>query len=78
MSADQWVALVAGIVGGALRVGAPFLFVSLGESVGGISHIVSYWEFRFPKGKPVKAPGDEVLEILQEFEGSFVTVDKAA
>ena len=31
MTADQWVALVAGIVGGALRVGAPFLFVSLGE-----------------------------------------------
>ena len=31
MSADQWVALVAGIVGGALRVGVPFLFVSLGE-----------------------------------------------
>ena len=31
MSADQWIALVAGIVGGALRVGAPFLFVSLGE-----------------------------------------------
>jgi simple sugar transport system permease protein len=31
MTADQWVALIAGIVGGALRVGAPFLFVSLGE-----------------------------------------------
>lgn len=31
MTADQWVALVAGIVGGALRVGVPFLFVSLGE-----------------------------------------------
>jgi ABC-type uncharacterized transport system permease subunit len=31
MTADQWIALVAGIVGGALRVGAPFLFVSLGE-----------------------------------------------
>ena len=31
MTADQWVALVAGIVGGALRVGTPFLFVSLGE-----------------------------------------------
>ncbi|VWX61928.1 conserved membrane hypothetical protein [Burkholderiales bacterium 8X] len=31
MSPDQWVALLAGIVGGALRVGAPFLFVSLGE-----------------------------------------------
>ncbi|MBO9649583.1 MAG: ABC transporter permease [Variovorax sp.] len=31
MTADQWVALFAAIVGGALRVGAPFLFVSLGE-----------------------------------------------
>ncbi len=31
MIADQWVALVAGILGGVLRVGVPFLFVSLGE-----------------------------------------------
>ena len=31
MTPDQWVALVAGIGGGALRVGTPFLFVSLGE-----------------------------------------------
>ena len=31
MTADQWVALFAGILGGALRVGVPFLFVSLGE-----------------------------------------------
>jgi len=31
MTVDQWVALAAGILGGALRVGAPFLFVSLGE-----------------------------------------------
>ena len=31
MTADQTLIFVAGIVGGALRVGAPFLFVSLGE-----------------------------------------------
>mgnify|MGYP000874408823 FL=1 len=31
MTADQWIALIAGIGGGALRVGVPFLFVSLGE-----------------------------------------------
>ena len=31
MTVDQWIALFAGIVGGALRVGVPFLFVSLGE-----------------------------------------------
>ncbi|NML42665.1 ABC transporter permease [Ramlibacter sp. G-1-2-2] len=33
MTADQLLALVAGILGGALRVGAPFLFVSLGECI---------------------------------------------
>jgi len=31
MTADQWIALAAGLLGGALRVGVPFLFVSLGE-----------------------------------------------
>ncbi|MEI7783265.1 MAG: ABC transporter permease [Betaproteobacteria bacterium] len=31
MSADQWLALLAALIGGALRVGVPFLFVSLGE-----------------------------------------------
>ena len=31
MTADAWLALFAGLVGGALRVGVPFLFVSLGE-----------------------------------------------
>lgn len=31
MTTDQWIALFAGLVGGALRVGVPFLFVSLGE-----------------------------------------------
>ena len=31
MTSDQALIFLAGIVGGALRVGAPFLFVSLGE-----------------------------------------------
>jgi len=31
MTFDMWVSLLAGIGGGALRVGVPFLFVSLGE-----------------------------------------------
>jgi len=33
MTADQWVTFIAAIAGGALRVGAPFLFVSLGECI---------------------------------------------
>ena len=31
MSTDQWITFLAAILGGALRVGVPFLFVSLGE-----------------------------------------------
>lgn len=31
MTIDQWITLFAGILGGVLRVGTPFLFVSLGE-----------------------------------------------
>ena len=31
MTPEQWIALFSGILGGALRVGTPFLFVSLGE-----------------------------------------------
>lgn len=31
MTLDQWIALLAAILGGALRVGTPYLFVSLGE-----------------------------------------------
>lgn len=31
MTGEQWLILFSGIVGGALRVGVPFLFVSLGE-----------------------------------------------
>ena len=31
MTSDTWIALLAGVGGGALRVGVPFLFVSLGE-----------------------------------------------
>ena len=33
MTGDQLIALVAAVLGGALRVGAPFLFVSLGECI---------------------------------------------
>ncbi len=33
MTSDQVIGLAAGILGGALRVGAPFLFVSLGECI---------------------------------------------
>ena len=50
---------------------SPGMFVALGECVGGISHIVSYWSYRYPKGPPSVALADEILEIYQEFENSL-------
>src|SRR5271169_302670 len=50
---------------------APNMFMSLGENVGVVSHIASYWRYRFPQGKRLGAPLEEVASILQEFEVSL-------
>lgn len=50
---------------------SPGMFVSLGECVGGISHIVSYWSYRFPNGPPPAVSASDALEIFQEFESSL-------
>lgn len=50
---------------------APEMFLSLGEKIGGISHIVSFWRYRFPKGKPPVATIDDAVNILQDFEASL-------
>ena len=47
---------------------APSMFLSLGENVGHVSHIASYWRYRFPLGRRLDAPLEEVASILQEFE----------
>ena len=31
---------------------APYMFLELGEKLGAISHIVSFWRYRFPAGAP--------------------------
>ena len=31
---------------------APYMFLELGEKMGAISHIVSFWRYRFPGGHP--------------------------
>ena len=62
MSADQWVALVAGILGGALRVGVPFLFVSLGECLTEKSGRIN-----------LGLEGVLVLSAMAAFGGSYLT-----
>lgn len=50
---------------------APEMFVSLGEKLGVIAHIASFWRYRFPDGQAPAASVDEVVDLLQEFESSL-------
>ncbi|MGE0596053.1 MAG: hypothetical protein AB7P07_06795 [Hyphomonadaceae bacterium] len=56
---------------------APSLFIPIGEAVGVIRHIDSFWRFRFPEAHeiaPMLEP-DEAAEILHEFQATLGTVD---
>ena len=50
---------------------APEMFISLGEKVGVISHIASYWRYRFAEGRTPTAHVDEAIDIFQDFEGGL-------
>ncbi|HET9160468.1 MAG TPA: hypothetical protein VFN88_07630 [Caulobacteraceae bacterium] len=47
---------------------APKTFIVLGESCGLMSHIASFWRYRFPPEAAFRVPAAELLEILQDFE----------
>lgn len=50
---------------------APSMFSMLGERIGAISHIASFWRYRFPDGVDYAIPGVELAEIVQDFEASL-------
>jgi hypothetical protein len=47
---------------------APSMFLSIGEAVGIIKHIDSFWRFRFPAGRVPLMEGNEAFDIFQDFE----------
>jgi hypothetical protein len=50
---------------------APEMFLSLGERVGVISHISSYWRYRFPPNEPLTIDVEEAIDIFQDFEAGL-------
>ncbi|MBA2590141.1 MAG: hypothetical protein H0U98_16130 [Alphaproteobacteria bacterium] len=50
---------------------APYMFLELGEKLGAISHIVSFWRYRFPPGGPTYIDADELAAIFQDFSSGF-------
>lgn len=50
---------------------APDMFISLGEKLGVVAHIASFWRYRFAAGQTPTADVDEAIDILQDFEGGL-------
>jgi hypothetical protein len=50
---------------------APSLFVELGEKLGAISHIVTFWRYRFPAGQLIGIDADELSVIYHDFCSGF-------
>ena len=50
---------------------APEMFLSLGEKVGVIAHVASFWRYRFPLGQPLVADIGEAVDILQDFDAGL-------
>ncbi len=50
---------------------APSMFLELGEKIGTMSHITSFWQYRFPTVAPKAADAEELMMIFQDFAQSF-------
>ncbi len=52
-------------------LGAPHKFLELGEKLGAISHVVSFWRYRFPLGRYITVDADDLCAIFQDFCSGF-------
>jgi len=50
---------------------APSMFADLGERLGAVNHIASFWQFRFPMGRPAFITAEELCETFMDFEDSL-------
>jgi hypothetical protein len=51
---------------------APSLFLEIGEKMGALSHITSFWSYRFPEGAPRMVDAEELSAIFQDFSKSIL------
>lgn len=47
---------------------APGMFASLGEQLGAIQHVISFWRYRMPPGRPALIGWDELMDVFLDFE----------
>ena len=56
---------------------APAMFSRLGDQLGAIQHIVSYWRFRFAPGA-AQVQVEELIDIFMDFETGLLGRDEFA
>jgi hypothetical protein len=54
---------------------APALFNDLGERLGAVEHIISFWRFRFPGDRLPVIGVEELCDLFMDFEGSLAADD---
>jgi hypothetical protein len=59
-------------------LGAPALFLEIGEKMGALSHITSFWKYRFPEGAPRTVDCEELTTIFQDFSKGFTIENSLA
>ena len=50
---------------------APELFLEIGEKMGSLTHISSFWQYRFPTGSTKSTDAEELATIFEDFVRSF-------
>ena len=50
---------------------APAMFMQLGEQLGALQHVISFWTYRLPAGKPRFISFDELADLFLDFEDSL-------
>ena len=46
---------------------APAMFLTLGEKLGGLAHVVSFWKYRFPKRQVTPVDPESVISLFGDF-----------
>lgn len=54
---------------------APELFKALGERLGAVQHLLSFWRYRVPEGTRPQMAAEELLDIFGDFENSLDVVN---
>lgn len=62
----------------AFLVAAPKMFHELGERLGALQHILSFWRFRFPRDAEHRISIEEMIDLLNDFEASVTFEDNLA